>query len=56
MCRLEHLLYKALFELSTDRADFVSKLFSRKRPAGLTDSVTPATLFQAYENAPADSA
>jgi hypothetical protein len=52
---LEHLLYKALFEISTDRADFVSKLFSRKRPAGLPDSVTPTTLFQAYDNAPADS-
>jgi hypothetical protein len=30
-----HLLYKALFELSVDRADFVSRLFSRKRPARL---------------------
>src|SRR5678809_849042 len=29
------LMYKALFELSADRADFVSRLFSRKRPAGL---------------------
>ena len=29
-----HLLYKALFELSADRADFVSRLFSRARPAG----------------------
>ena len=33
-----HLLYKALFELSADRADFVSRLFSRKRPAGLAPS------------------
>src|SRR5262249_51372337 len=32
---LEHLLYKALFELSSDRADFLSRLFSRKRPQGL---------------------
>ena len=31
-----HLLYKALFELSKDRAEFVSRLFSRKRPNGLT--------------------
>src|SRR5262245_23213204 len=31
-----HLLYKALFEISADRADFVSRLFSRKRPSGLT--------------------
>ena len=30
-----HLMYKALFEMSADRADFVSRLFSRERPAGL---------------------
>ena len=29
-----HLLYKALFEISRDRADFVSRLFSPARPAG----------------------
>ena len=29
-----HLMYKALFELSADRAEFVSRLFSLKRPAG----------------------
>src|SRR5258708_5700974 len=29
----EHLLYKAFLEMSTDRADFVSRLFARKRPA-----------------------
>ena len=28
-------MYKALFELSADRADFVSRLFSRQPPAGL---------------------
>lgn len=32
----EHLLYKSLFEMSSDRADFLSRLFSRKRPDGLT--------------------
>lgn len=31
----EHLMYKALFELSADRAEFYSRLFSRKRPDGL---------------------
>ena len=30
-----HLMYKALFELSADRADFIFRLFSRKRPEGL---------------------
>src|SRR6185295_4016563 len=32
---LEILLFKALFEVSPDRADFVANLFSKKRPAGL---------------------
>src|SRR5262249_21538192 len=33
---LELLMYKALFELSNDRVDFVSRLFSRPRPEGLS--------------------
>ena len=37
----EHLLYKALFELSADRAEFLSRLFSRPRAAGLTTDSTP---------------
>jgi hypothetical protein len=49
-----HLLYKAIFELSTDRADFVSRLFSRKRPAGLTAQSSPKTIFAAYAKVPAD--
>ena len=53
---LEHLLYKALFELSDDRATFVSRLFSRTRPAGLSRRSSAAQLFQAYEKAPADQA
>src|SRR3954468_16983935 len=32
---LTHLLYKALVEQSSDRVDFVSRLFSRPRPAKL---------------------
>ena len=43
-----HLMYKALFELSADRADFVSRLFSRKRPAGLRPTSTAAEIFSAY--------
>jgi hypothetical protein len=45
----EHLLYKALFEMSADRADFLSRLFSRARPAGLTKDTTVADLFAAYD-------
>ena len=35
-----HLMYKALFEMASDRADFVGMLFSKKRPAGLTAQST----------------
>jgi hypothetical protein len=45
----EHLLYKAFIELSSDRADFLSRLFARPRPAGLTDKTPVAELMDAYE-------
>ena len=51
---LEHLMYKAVFEMSKDRADFVSNLFSRKRPADLTDDAPVRALFQAYAAVPPD--
>src|SRR6185369_12158343 len=34
---LELFMYRALFELAADRADFVALLFSRTRPSGLND-------------------
>src|SRR6185369_2405959 len=43
-----HLMYKALFEMSADRAEFVSKLFSRPRPEGLTSKSTVEDIFRAY--------
>lgn len=43
-----HLLYKAFFELSADRAEFVSRLFARPRPAGLTASSTADDIFTAF--------
>jgi hypothetical protein len=49
---LAHLMYKALFELSADRAEFVSRLFSKKRPAGLTAASTVTALFEAYARVP----
>ena len=42
------LMYKALFELSTDRADFISKLFARPRPLGAGRLSTGARLFEVY--------
>jgi hypothetical protein len=46
-----HLMYKALFELSADRAEFASRLFSRKRPARLTSKSTADEIFTAYAGA-----
>jgi hypothetical protein len=51
---LEHLLYKAIFELSPDRAVFISRLFSRKQPQGLTGNLSAAELFDAYSGMPGD--
>ncbi len=45
---LELLMYKAIFELSPDRADFLSMLFSRVRPEGLHEKATADQLFRAY--------
>ncbi len=43
-----HLMYKALFELSKDRSEFVSRLFSRKPAAGLTSKSSASEIFDAY--------
>jgi hypothetical protein len=51
---LEHLVYKALFEMSATRADFVSKLFSRKIPAGLTAKSTVTGIFDAFRTTQPD--
>jgi hypothetical protein len=32
---IQHLMYKAAFEMSANRADFLSVIFSRRRPEGL---------------------
>src|ERR1051325_1697721 len=53
---IEHLMYKALVEMSADRAEFIGRLFSRVRPAGLDTASTVTALFSAYVDAPADSA
>jgi hypothetical protein len=49
---LQHLMYKALIEMSVDRADFVSRLFSRPRPVGIGAASSVADLFAAYADVP----
>jgi hypothetical protein len=51
---IELLVYKALFEIAPDRRAFVSRLFSRKPPAGLAAAATAEELFRAYGSVAAD--
>jgi len=51
-----HFLYKALFEIASDRADFVSRLFSRLRPGGVGASSSAADLFDRFAAAAPSSA
>ena len=46
---LEHLFYKALFETSDDRSDFLSRLFARRKIESAT-AATPESLFRAYKS------
>ncbi len=47
-----HLMYKALIEMSDDRATFVGLLFSKPRPAGLTATSTVSEIFSKYDAVP----
>jgi hypothetical protein len=51
---LELLMYKALFETSENRVDFVSQLFSRKPVTPVDSGATAKELFKAYESGQCD--
>jgi hypothetical protein len=46
---VELLMYKALFEMSPDRVEFVSRLFSRQKPTGPTTNSTADQILKAFE-------
>jgi len=48
---LEHLMYKAILELSSDRVDFLSRLFSRAAPEELSADASAEELFRSYADA-----
>src|SRR5262249_30075768 len=51
---MQHLVFKAIFELATDRADFTALLFSKPRPADL-DGTTPIQgIWNRYAAVPTD--
>ena len=49
---VQHLMYKALIEISADRADFLSRLLSRKRPVDVDPKSAARSLFRAYAEVP----
>jgi hypothetical protein len=51
---LLHLMYKAIFELSSNRAEFLSRLFARPLPKALRNSFTIDELFEALGHKPSD--
>jgi hypothetical protein len=51
---MQHLMYKAIFEMSRDRADFLSLLLAIPRPAGLTPTTPLEAIWTALIAAPAD--
>jgi hypothetical protein len=46
------LMYKALFEMSSNRAEFVSRLFAKRKPVSLGPSSTVEEIFAAVASAP----
>ena len=53
---MQHLMYKAMFEMAADRGDFLSMLFAKPRPAGI-DATTPIQrVWALFEPVPTDSA
>jgi hypothetical protein len=52
---MQHLMFKAMFEMAKDRADFISLLFAKPRPAGLDTSMSIPKLWEAYRTVASDS-
>ena len=53
---MQHLMFKAIFEMSADRADFISMLFSKPRPQGVDSSTSIQDMWNAFWNIRSDSA
>jgi hypothetical protein len=53
---VQHLMFKAIFEMAPDRADFISLLFSIPRPRGLDTTTSIENLWTAFTRVPLDTA
>ena len=52
---VQHLMFKAMFEMAADRADFISLLFGKPRPPGLGDTSSIESVWSAYRGVRTDS-
>ena len=52
---MQHLMFKSIFEMSKDRADFISLLFSRPRPAGIEVNTPIQEIWSAFMRVPTDT-
>jgi hypothetical protein len=52
---MQHLMFKSVFELSADRADFISLLFSKPRPDGIAANATAYQTYTAFWHIPTDT-
>src|ERR1700726_2318312 len=53
---MQHLMFKAVFELANDRADFIALLFSKPRPADLDVTTPIQRIWEAYQMVATDPA
>jgi hypothetical protein len=53
---MQHLMFKAVFEFASDRADFISLLFSKPRPEGLQAGTPIQQIWEAYTPVTTDQA
>jgi len=53
---MQHLMFKAVFELAKDRADFISLLFSKPRPEGIETEMSIGQIWQAFSAVRTDTA
>ena len=51
---MQHMVFKAVFELAKDRADFIALLFSKPRPPDLDGTTPIQRLWSAYAAVPTD--
>jgi hypothetical protein len=53
---MQHLMFKAIFEMAPDRVEFISLLFSRPKPAGIDPKGRIQPIWEAFFSSPFDAA